>query len=202
MNLGELSLKAVNGLLNADQQEILQKCLDEMETLLRKNTDYGSSVFQRPRLAPHISPSDSILVRMSDKLNRLDQLAQQGAMVASESFDDTLRDFAAYVKLYQIASEREHGQEKEEVSPQEDLQAVFDQAVEEAVARPHQEIPQAYRRDAGRIEEISPREVEATLRQSAQGSYRPGDLGPAQLPPVASHRAEGALPQASERAGG
>jgi hypothetical protein len=118
MDLGVLTKLAFDGRLNADQQQIAAKCLAELETLLQKNTDYGSSALQRPRLAPHVCPADAILVRMSDKLNRLDQLALHGAHVKAESFDDTLRDLSGYVKLYEIARDQEnHGQEEKVPCP-------------------------------------------------------------------------------------
>lgn len=110
--LGPLSEKALGGLLNNDQTEIARKCLDEMETLLEKNTDYGSSALDPPCLAPDVPASLSIRMRMSDKIKRILRLAKNPPHVKAESFEDACRDFAGYVKLYLVARDREHAQEE------------------------------------------------------------------------------------------
>jgi len=70
-------------------------------TLLRKNRDYGASVWDSPAFAPGVDVGASILVRLGDKVERLKTLAVAGGpCVASESFDDTLFDLAGYCLLY------------------------------------------------------------------------------------------------------
>lgn len=110
--LGPLSEKALGGLLNNDQTEIARKCLDEMETLLEKNTDYGSSALEVSPLAPDVPVSKAIRVQLGHKLRRLMRLATNPPHVKTESLDDTLRDFSGYTKLYLVARDREHAKEK------------------------------------------------------------------------------------------
>ena len=72
-------------------------------TLLRKNSDYGGSVFKRPVLAPHVSAQDAICVRMSDKVGRLTHLLASGepAKVA-ESIGDSFLDLGGYIILREV----------------------------------------------------------------------------------------------------
>lgn len=69
------------------------------DTLIKKYTDYGSSAFERPYLHPHIPVEDAILVRMSDKVNRLHNIMQNNA-VCDETIDDTVLDLAGYCILF------------------------------------------------------------------------------------------------------
>jgi len=66
--------------------------------LLRKNSDYGASVFQNPVLSADTSPEQGILVRMSDKVARLVSLTTPGKdqQVKTESVEDTLNDLTGY----------------------------------------------------------------------------------------------------------
>lgn len=91
---------ALDGSRNQDQQLIADTALELLTTLLAKNSDYGSSVFKRPRLCPRLSPGEAILVRASDKLERLDKLSEQPAEVVGESWEDTLQDLGGYIILY------------------------------------------------------------------------------------------------------
>ena len=75
-----------------------QKCL-----AIRKNLDYGSSFRKPPAFAPGISPSDAILVRMGDKLERIKTLRSRGPEVSSESLTDTMLDLGTYAFLWVIA---------------------------------------------------------------------------------------------------
>lgn len=83
-----------------DQARIAAACLDFADTILRKNADYGSSVWKVPVLCPGLNPGDAIKVRMSDKIERLASLANKPPEVVGESYDDTLFDLAAYAVLY------------------------------------------------------------------------------------------------------
>lgn len=52
-----------------------------------------------------IEPAAAILVRLGDKIERLQWLAHnRRAAVASETFKDTIRDLAGYCILYLVAT--------------------------------------------------------------------------------------------------
>mgnify|MGYP000235322989 CR=1 FL=1 len=93
--------EALNGNWGDDQQRIAEAGVEWLYMLLRKNMDYGSAVWKGSPLAPHLSPGDTILVRIGDKIARLESLANsdQPAQV-QESFEDTLKDLAGYVLLW------------------------------------------------------------------------------------------------------
>ena len=91
--------EALTGNRGADQMAIAQEVVRWGALLLRKNADYGSSVWKSPILAPDCDPGVAIRVRMSDKINRLASLLDRPGEVADESLDDTLRDLGAYCLL-------------------------------------------------------------------------------------------------------
>lgn len=95
----EVLQTALTGDRGADQESIAREVIKWGAMLLRKNRDYGSSVWQSPILAPECTPGTAIRVRMSDKLNRLMTLLVQPPEVVNESIDDTLRDLGAYCLL-------------------------------------------------------------------------------------------------------
>ena len=71
-----------------------EKICRELHNLYqRKNADYGNSFAKVREEIPN-----AILVRLSDKLNRLKSLMQDNKqqMVKNESIDDTLMDLANY----------------------------------------------------------------------------------------------------------
>lgn len=75
-----------------------------LRTLLRKNHDYGSSVFLPNVFKTELNPQDAIAVRASDKIRRLQNLLnlkEQGEV--SESIDDSLLDLAGYCIMWRIA---------------------------------------------------------------------------------------------------
>ncbi len=72
------------------------------EKVAAKNTDYGESVFEPPTLCPHLAASSAILVRLSDKFNRLKRLINNTAEVKEESIADTLDDICGYSVLLKI----------------------------------------------------------------------------------------------------
>ena len=81
--------------------------LDEVnhlgETLLRKNSDYGDSVFSHPILYADVSPEAAVLVRLSDKFQRLVSLLhKKTSSPLCESTDDTLLDIAGYCVLLRV----------------------------------------------------------------------------------------------------
>lgn len=97
--------QAIAGERGAAQRRIATEGIEWLELLLRKNSDYGCSVWKRPVLCPQSPARHGILVRMSDKIERIGSLqakmAEGGDMdVLGESFDDTIRDLGAYCLLY------------------------------------------------------------------------------------------------------
>ncbi len=102
--------EALDGDRGDIQCRIAHTGLGLVELLLKKNKDYGSSVFEPPELDPTASPSVGILARMSDKVRRIRQLRQNGAEVA-ESIDETVLDLGGYSILWLVNSqlEREKG---------------------------------------------------------------------------------------------
>ena len=72
------------------------------ETLVAKNADYGNSFeksYEKHGLV-------SAVIRLEDKLNRLESLLENDAKV-NESIDDTLLDIAGYAILTLIARDSE-----------------------------------------------------------------------------------------------
>lgn len=89
------------------QTQIKQLCERLAELLIAKNTDYGDSAFKAPPLVPCLSPAAAILVRIGDKIERLENLAKKAGELAfcvdSETVEDTVADLAGYCILYLIA---------------------------------------------------------------------------------------------------
>lgn len=81
---------------------MVEEAIKIVFTLIRKNRDYGSSVFDAPRLTPHLDPGVAIDVRLSDKLNRLEQLSRTDPEIKSESIDDTKLDIIGYLILQRV----------------------------------------------------------------------------------------------------
>lgn len=80
----------------------IEKVANELlDTIYRKNRDYGNSVFKASRFSS-VPASDAILVRLGDKVNRLENLKDRKAEV-DESFDDTIKDLAGYCILYLVS---------------------------------------------------------------------------------------------------
>lgn len=77
--------------------------LEVVATLLRKNADYGGSVFRAPLLAPHLSPTAGIQVRLSDKVERMRNLLTTGQAEVQESVMDTLTDLVGYGILWRVS---------------------------------------------------------------------------------------------------
>lgn len=99
--VGDLIREAANGQYGDDQKRIADVGIGWVETLLKKNSDYGSSAWQVPVLAPECDAGVAIRVRMSDKVSRLNRLLSGNEQqVKDESIDDTIRDLGAYCLLY------------------------------------------------------------------------------------------------------
>ena len=95
----ELIANALRGGATEDQKRIAETGIKWLATLLRKNNDYGSSAWQPPVLAPQLGCGSAILVRMSDKVQRIATLSTKGAQVA-ESLEDTVSDLGSYCLLW------------------------------------------------------------------------------------------------------
>lgn len=76
--------------MNTQQHE--QICKDLHRTYLMKNADYGDSF--KESLDKH--GLIAAVVRMSDKLNRLDSLKDKAGQVGDEKLSDTVLDLANY----------------------------------------------------------------------------------------------------------
>lgn len=112
--MGDKSVEYIRGMqpapppapLTVDQCDIWKMLEEAKLELLKKNTDYGSSVFNRPMLAPSVDGFTSILVRMSDKCKRLVELQERAGLVNDEALEDTLKDLGNYALLAVISLRR------------------------------------------------------------------------------------------------
>ena len=96
----EIVRNALDGNRGEGQRAIAMEVIKWGALILRKNRDYGSSVWKTPVLAPECDPGVAIRVRMSDKVSRLNLLlSKAGESEVNESIDDTLRDLGAYCLL-------------------------------------------------------------------------------------------------------
>lgn len=95
-------------LTNQDQRDIWAM-FEELKVLaIKKNHDYGSSVFRPPVLPPGLPIESSILVRLSDKVSRMQTLlANPNTALVAESLSDTMKDMGTYAFLYVIAQKRQ-----------------------------------------------------------------------------------------------
>jgi hypothetical protein len=88
--------------LSSAQREIWMQFEAAKITCLRKNFDYGSSVFESPVLMPNLSPMSAIEVRMSDKIKRIQSLKLHGKFAVDESLRDTMQDLGVYAFLWLV----------------------------------------------------------------------------------------------------
>lgn len=73
--------------------EVFKGITQEMtDTFCKKNHDYGNSFFESLDKRGLVAA----LVRMEDKMNRLNSLESNKAMVKDEAIEDTLLDLANY----------------------------------------------------------------------------------------------------------
>lgn len=90
----------VNGHKKPDFRKLISEVGDGLVTLLlAKNLDYGNNIAKPPCMAKKVDPQTAALVRMSDKVARIEQLAERGAAVPGETLDDSLLDLAGYCIL-------------------------------------------------------------------------------------------------------
>ena len=79
------------------QEAIKTICEDVKELLLRKNQKYGNSVLEPSRIFSKASAVEQLLVRIDDKLNRI----QKGAGLLAED-EDVIMDLIGYLVLLKI----------------------------------------------------------------------------------------------------
>lgn len=92
---------ALSGDRGEQQQHIAKATIDLASTLLKKSADYGSSAWKPPVLMPRIPCDTAILVRMSDKIERIRNLLMKDCdSEVAESLDDTMLDLAGYAMLW------------------------------------------------------------------------------------------------------
>jgi len=83
----------MRSMMNENEFEAILSPIADL--LKRKNTDYGNSyAILRERFGPI-----SFLVRLHDKINRVEQLTKNEALVKEESVLDTLKDIIGYCTL-------------------------------------------------------------------------------------------------------
>lgn len=94
--LGEMLIKDENIDVRTEQEKLFEEILTEMlDTYKAKNHDYGNSFTE---LYKEYGMT-SVVIRLSDKLNRLKTLTKQEAQVKDEKIEDTLKDLANYAVL-------------------------------------------------------------------------------------------------------
>jgi len=85
---------------------IEQHCDALKKLLLAKNSDYGSSFAKSPVLCPKARPQSAILVRMSDKINRIANLTTIDKTEVNETINETMVDLAGYCILFNVLSDK------------------------------------------------------------------------------------------------
>ena len=83
-------------------EQITQVCEEVKNLLLDKNKKYGDSALNPVRVFSKASPVEQILVRMDDKISRLNR----GAGLR-EVEEDAIMDLIGYMILLKIAQSRE-----------------------------------------------------------------------------------------------
>lgn len=69
------------------------------ETLVAKHRDYGGSVYKQPRFVPGVTARQALLIRLGDKIERLQNLLNGAVANVDESIELTLLDTAGYALL-------------------------------------------------------------------------------------------------------
>lgn len=82
------------------QERIANKCDELKELLLEKNRKYGNSALEPKRCFSKVSVQEQILVRMDDKLSRIQNRQ-------NDEDEDVFMDLAGYLILYLVARDEE-----------------------------------------------------------------------------------------------
>jgi hypothetical protein len=101
----ELLRQALNGERGEDQKKIAEVGIGIVTTLLKKNRDYAGSAYQSPCLLQSLTPRQGIQVRMSDKIQRLQNLLKGNTAEVKESVEDSMTDLSGYAILWLTAPE-------------------------------------------------------------------------------------------------
>lgn len=89
------------------QADISLVCNQIKELLLEKNRKYGDSALDPSRIFSKADPIEQLLVRIDDKLNRI----QKGAGLLATD-EDIIQDLIGYLVLLKIAIERNNNEWK------------------------------------------------------------------------------------------
>lgn len=84
--------------LTQTQQLIAEECDRIKNLLLEKNRKYGNSALEPARIFSKASPTEQLLVRIDDKLNRIRTTGP-----AAQLDEDTVQDLIGYLVLYRVA---------------------------------------------------------------------------------------------------
>jgi hypothetical protein len=84
--------------LSKSQLKIAEVCDDVKTLLLEKNAKYGDSALNPARIFSKASTVEQLLVRIDDKLNRI----QKGAGLLAND-EDVVQDLIGYLVLLKIA---------------------------------------------------------------------------------------------------
>ena len=90
------------------QEEISAVCNDIKELLLYKNKQYGDSALNPSRIFSKASAVEQILVRIDDKLNRI----QKGAGLVGED-EDVIQDLIGNLVLLKIGLKHQKAETNE-----------------------------------------------------------------------------------------
>ena len=94
---------------NHFETAVCDVCDDVKDLLIRKNRDYGNS-FKKTYDEYGLL---SLIIRLSDKLERLKSLNEKEPAITTETIQDTIRDIAGYCLLaLAIDEERKYGELK------------------------------------------------------------------------------------------
>lgn len=94
-----------------NKQEFLQKIeentIKDLEVLKAKNADYSGEEdpflnFKGVEQWGICSAEEGIMVRLSDKMQRINNLLKREAMVTDEKMEDTLSDARNYLNILQV----------------------------------------------------------------------------------------------------
>ena len=88
--------------ISETQAQISAICDDVKELLLYKNSKYGNSALEAVRIFSKASNIEQLLVRIDDKLNRI----QKGAGLLAED-EDVVMDLIGYLVLLKIALKKQ-----------------------------------------------------------------------------------------------
>lgn len=88
--------------MSSSQLAIAQVCDEIKDLLLQKNSKYGDSALDPCRVFSKSSPVEQILVRIDDKLSRI----QRGAGLL-DTDEDVINDLIGYLVLLKIAMKKD-----------------------------------------------------------------------------------------------